>query len=97
MINGKELIELSELKQMWSDILLSKDEQKMFNTIFSGSNAKLTQKQKHVVRKEKEKKQNVQTPKLKYSSSTPQHTLLTYTTVYIHTKKIQTRLYYLFI
>ena len=31
---------------------------------------KLTQKQKHVVRKEKEKKQNVQTPKLKYSSTT---------------------------
>ena len=30
----------------FKDILLSKDEQKMFNTIFSGSNAKITQKQK---------------------------------------------------
>lgn len=35
----------------FKDILLSKDEQKMFNTIFSGSNAKLTQKQKVDIQK----------------------------------------------
>ena len=35
----------------FKDIILSKDEQKMFNTIFSGSNAKLTQKQKVDIQK----------------------------------------------
>jgi len=35
----------------FKDILLSKDEQKMFNTIFSGSNSKLTQKQKDDIQK----------------------------------------------
>ena len=35
----------------FKNILLSKDEQKMFNTIFSGSNAKLTQKQKVDIQK----------------------------------------------
>ena len=45
---------------------------------------KLTQKQKHVVRKEKEKKQNVQTPKLKYSSTT--HSSYIYYSLHTHKK-----------